>query len=238
MKKIIGLILVLNMSLIVGCQSKTIVDDNGNSNIKVNETPYTIEEALNNGDIVNVHGNITNYEKLEAFMENINNKIEDNIKIVQYTIEGDPIIIELKYDGKDLSYKYDNTRDKFGTPTLKEEKYKPEDFYENIFGYFIATEDQDIFIIERPVEEDLLSNIDIDENTFIGVISEINDNSAIVDVEEGDILNSSDKVVIELINNEEVNFKVGDRVKVEHSGLIRESYPAQIDTISVDRIEN
>ena len=424
MKKIISCFFIFNMIFIMGCQKKVIIDDKA----IINEDKYTVEEAIENGDIVNVHGDITNYKKLEEFILNINNKIEDEIRIVEYTIEGDPIIMELKYHSKDLIYKYDNTRDKFGSPTLIEEKYRPEDFYENIFGYFITTEEQDIFIFERQFEDESLVNIkekekelykglekrkiindsegyggiycwiydpipknlipdsnavvkmkikseeypvffneldgrtpltpynveitevlsgdlslgdfkiyntggivklsdyikqiseeeakikgyldlenkeedflkfdeehfyrlregneylvilnkqdngiytpsangysiffanntlvDIneidyenvisadtfkidafkknDENTFIGVISEINESKALVDIESGSILSSGDKTFIDLSKGTE-ELKVGDRVKVKHTGLIRESYPMQIDTISVTK---
>lgn len=436
MKKVIGIFLTLIIGLTVGCQSKKFIKEGiDKPSEETVERTYSIKEVLEYGDIINIHGSILNDEKLDVFLENINNKIEDQIKIVQYTIEGDPIIVEVIYDGKELTYIYDNTRDNFGVPNLIEEKYKPEAFYKNNLGYFIKAEEEeeeeeDILIFEIPSQEDILYNIktkeekiysyledkniindysgsyaDIswvyeptpknlildsnaivkikvkseedavffnemhkripftpynveitevvsgdlslgdfkiyntggivkvsdyinqiseeeaklkgyldlenkeesflkfneehfyrlregneylvilvkqengiytsfaggysifaprnisgnsndtdyenvisadtfkidtftksDENTFIGVISEINNNTAIVDVESGNILSSSDKVVIELLNNEEIKFKVGDRVKVSHSGLIRESYPAQVDTLKVEKL--
>ena len=67
---------------------------------------------------------------------------------------------------------------------------------------------------------------------FTGTIEEITSPSkAIV---------NSDKYGLIFVNlsvNEDVTFKVGDRVEVGFDGEIKESYPAQIKTKSVELIE-
>lgn len=91
---------------------------------------YSLEKAVENGYFVITHNKIYNKNKLEQFIKNteINakNRIEDSIKIMQYTVEGDPIITELIYKIKDETYelsgktvnkttyilKEDNTQDK------------------------------------------------------------------------------------------------------------------------------
>ena len=40
-----------------------------------------------------------------------------------------------------------------------------------------------------------------------------------------------------LINTQGKDFKVGDTVRVIYTGLIRDTYPAQIDVISVEKFE-
>lgn len=99
----------------------------------INDTneDYSLEKAIESGYFVIGHNKIYNKDKLDKFIENTSinskNRIEDSIKIVQYTTEGDPIITELSYKIKDETYllsgkpvnkttyilKVDNTRDKW-----------------------------------------------------------------------------------------------------------------------------
>lgn len=92
---------------------------------------YSLEKAIESGYFVIGHNKIYNKDKLDKFIENTSmnskNRIEDSIKIIQYTTEGDPIITELSYKIKDETYlfngkptnkttyilKVDNTRDKW-----------------------------------------------------------------------------------------------------------------------------
>lgn len=97
----------------------------------INDTneDYSLEKAIESGYFVIGHNKIYNKDKLDKFIENTSinskNRIEDSIKIVQYTTEGDPIITELSYKIKDETYllsgkpvnkttyilKVDNTKD-------------------------------------------------------------------------------------------------------------------------------
>lgn len=74
------------------------------------------------------------------------------------------------------------------------------------------------------------------EATFTGTISEINQQNALVDIETGEILNSGNKVYVDLSMSEE-NFKVGDKVEVGYDGLIRESHPLGINVIYIELIQ-
>ncbi|MBA2875780.1 MULTISPECIES: DUF4362 domain-containing protein [Anoxybacillaceae] len=69
-------------------------------------------------DIVNKHGDITNLGKFMQFVENVNRGKEDKIRIVAYTVEGDPIIQDLEYDGESITLITDTTRDKFGSGSI------------------------------------------------------------------------------------------------------------------------
>jgi hypothetical protein len=69
-------------------------------------------------DVIHAHGRIENVEHLDRFVESVQNKKKDQVRIVQYTIEGDPILTELTYDGNSIEYKYDTTRDKFGSGSI------------------------------------------------------------------------------------------------------------------------
>lgn len=44
---------------------------------------------------------------------NVEQREVDKIRIVQYTLEGDPIFQTLEYSGNDIFYVSDNTKDKF-----------------------------------------------------------------------------------------------------------------------------
>ncbi len=73
--------------------------------------------------------------------------------------------------------------------------------------------------------------------TFKGVISSIDENRAIVvpNKDETIILSSGDQVYVAIPHTLDV--KVGDEVTVEYDGDIMESYPLQVNTISVNGIK-
>lgn len=75
------------------------------------------------------------------------------------------------------------------------------------------------------------------QDTFTGVISEINDGTqAVVSIDEGhNIRSSGDKVYVSL--PEDKAFKVGDKIKVTYTGEVMESDPLQINQIKVEIIE-
>lgn len=76
--------------------------------------PYRSETAIKNGEVVDVHGKISNLDKFENFIKHIESGDKDTIRITSYTIEGDPIFYNLIYDGKQIQYTYDNSQDAYG----------------------------------------------------------------------------------------------------------------------------
>ncbi len=102
MKKI-SLILSLTLLSIVllGCQQES----------EIKEKSYSSEEAIENGDVVNLHGEISNLDRFESFIENVENGAKDEIRITMYTIEGDPIFYNLNYNGNKIQFTYDNSQD-------------------------------------------------------------------------------------------------------------------------------
>lgn len=74
---------------------------------------YDSETAIRNGDVVNLHGQTYNVDKLDAFMADVKSGRKAKVQISEYTIEGDPILQILEYDGKVIRYTYDNSRDQF-----------------------------------------------------------------------------------------------------------------------------
>lgn len=96
--------------------------------------------------------------------------------------------------------------------------------------------------LERYIYFDSKGNViksnDKEIKNFTGTIKEINEQSANISVDEGeDIINSGDLVTVTLSINEDVEFKVGDRVRVRYDGDVRETYPLGINTIFIEIIE-
>jgi hypothetical protein len=84
-----------------------------------------------NEDIVDTHGEITNLEKFMQFVENVNQGTEDRIRVVRYTIEGDPILHDLEYDGKTITSTTDTTRDEYGDGSVSTSTCKSIDVKES-----------------------------------------------------------------------------------------------------------
>ncbi len=94
---------------------------------------YTREAALENGDVVITHGETRNIEKLEDFINKTSFGMAAMVRVVQYTVEGDPIITDYIYNengGGYFKYRHDNSRDKFGGPNTG--------ITETIYSYLIT----------------------------------------------------------------------------------------------------
>lgn len=72
-------------------------------------------KGLGNVDVLNSHGSIEGLERMIHFYENVQNRVPSDLRIVHYTIEGNPIVTDLSFAGESLEVKYDSTRDKFGS---------------------------------------------------------------------------------------------------------------------------
>jgi len=74
--------------------------------------------------------------------------------------------------------------------------------------------------------------------TFIGTIEEITDNQiGLVDIVEGEILSSGNRVSVNLSVNPTETFQLGDKIKVGYDGTIMESFPLQINTLTVEPVK-
>lgn len=71
--------------------------------------------------------------------------------------------------------------------------------------------------------------------SFTGTIKEINNQQAIVFIEEGEILHSGNQVSVDLSVSKQT-FQVGDHIRVTYDGEVRESFPLGINTVSVEVI--
>ena len=65
------------------------------------------------GYIVDQHGQVSNLKIMERFFADYQNKRPSSIKLVRYTIEGDPIFYTHKYNGRNITLTENATHDKF-----------------------------------------------------------------------------------------------------------------------------
>lgn len=110
MKKIIQAFTILfSLLILIGCQEVEKKWEINNPKI-----PYLPQEAIENGDVVSLLGEISHVDNFENFIRNVHAKTEDEIRITMYTTEGDPIFYNLYFDGKMIQYGYDPSQDRFG----------------------------------------------------------------------------------------------------------------------------
>lgn len=77
------------------------------------------------------------------------------------------------------------------------------------------------------------------EAIFIGRIEKIHNQTALVSVEEGEILASGSQVGdVDLSLASHITFQIGDKVKVGYDGIIRETHPLSINTTSIELMKD
>ncbi|QIW20357.1 DUF4362 domain-containing protein [Bacillus thuringiensis] len=64
-------------------------------------------------DVIVKRAGISNLDKFEKFILNVDQEKVDKIRIVHYTHEGDPIFQTLEYSGIDILHVLDNRQDRF-----------------------------------------------------------------------------------------------------------------------------
>jgi hypothetical protein len=112
-RKMYKLTLFLFLSILTACSASGETEED-NHNTSVND--------VENVDVVNTHGRIEGLERMNAFYENVLNKVSTEIRMVSYTIEGAPIVTDIRYDGKSIEVKRDYTRDAYGSGAIRTHK--------------------------------------------------------------------------------------------------------------------
>ena len=111
MKRIMMIVVLFISILLTGCQTT------GNSTIKnfeQNIPDYTPASE----DVIDMHGEIENVEKFREFLINVKEGKTDNLRVVSYTEEGDPMLHDLEYDGEVINSTTDTRRDGFGEGSI------------------------------------------------------------------------------------------------------------------------
>lgn len=88
---------------LIGCQGKD------TELIKTSGTTGSSDE------IVETHGSLENIERLDKFITNVEKGLKDKVRLVRYTIEGDPIFHDFDYNGENLVYTHDSSEDEYGS---------------------------------------------------------------------------------------------------------------------------
>lgn len=87
-------------------------------NVITSEDTIIISNGKNENESQHIH-------RITKFVENAQNGIEDEIKIIQYTIEGDPITKDVRYNSSNGTFEIitDTTQDKFGVQEVYNNVY-------------------------------------------------------------------------------------------------------------------
>ena len=117
MKKLGCSILLLTfLFILTACnasnEGKNPIDKEG-SHTTSNDNVKPSVKGVKNVDVLNTHGSIEGVERMQNFYDDLQNGISSELRIVHYTIEGDPIVKDLKYKEDTIKVTYDSTRDKF-----------------------------------------------------------------------------------------------------------------------------
>ena len=78
------------------------------------DTADTPVEVTDCGEYIDRHGEITGAEARDQFLSAVESGSPADIRIIQYTIEGDPVTIDVSFDGKTFTSTQDTTQDQFG----------------------------------------------------------------------------------------------------------------------------
>lgn len=71
-------------------------------------------EASDEGFVVVGPAGQYNVAKMEEFFQKYQNSKKAQVTLARYTTEGNPIYIDLEFNGKQINYTYDNSWDHFG----------------------------------------------------------------------------------------------------------------------------
>lgn len=135
---IIGTILIKKESDLSEKENNEIIDKVYQDPITSEYTPiqnlakdYNLDQAIKDNAFVFTNDKIYNENICDLFISKIKNKKEAFLRVIQTTIEGDIIIIDIKYDEKEdkVTIITDNTRDEF---SAKENRKITIEEYEHI----------------------------------------------------------------------------------------------------------
>lgn len=114
----IGFLLVILTQISI--KNKEIVNSKKYIDLEDVNIYYGVAQMIEDKCYIVMNSNIVyNIEELEKFIKNVENNIVDAIRIVQYSIEGQPILTNLEYNGNKFILKFDNRRDGYASPQDK-----------------------------------------------------------------------------------------------------------------------
>ena len=197
-----------------------------------------------------------NINRLFEFIENTKvdslNRVEDEIRVITYTIEGDPIIKDIKFVMNDEESYYeivtDTTEDKFGVPQVITKKY-------DASLYTIAATNNNEFSevclvgspeVTKPLEYVSICPVYymIEERSFIATIIEEEPTYLIVEPNDGELeklQSNTRKILIANGENRDYLYGVGRKVIITYDNKIQSDtntiIGAIIDVDGYDKFE-
>lgn len=73
---------------------------------------YDSEKAMENGDVINMNGPVYNFERFEQFLGSVEAEDSATVRISNFTLEGNPTLYNLKYDGTRFDLEIDSSKNK------------------------------------------------------------------------------------------------------------------------------
>jgi hypothetical protein len=126
---------------------------------------YSKDEAIAAGVYVNIHGSeIYNQKSVDLFYENVFAEEPAVLRTMNYTVEGDPIITDYRFDGESFTVVTDTRRDGFGSPMIFSATYKylvPHDraFPKGTSMEYFLSDEQNIYANTRDDDATLIDNL-------------------------------------------------------------------------------
>jgi len=211
------------------------------------------ESMKENNIVIVMHNSAQNINRLFEFIENtkvdsLDHK-EDEIRVITYTIEGDPIIKDIKFVMNENESYYeittDNTQDKFGVPQVITKKYDA-----SLYNITVKNEGNyneacltALPEINRELEDISICPIYymIEKQSFIATIIEEDPTYLIVEPKDGEmekLQSNTRKILIEGGEYRDYIYGVGRKVIITYDNMIQSDtntiIGADIDTDGYD----
>ncbi|WP_394137830.1 DUF4362 domain-containing protein [Cytobacillus oceanisediminis] len=147
-------------------------------------------------DVIDSHGSIEHLEELDRFIEQFNKQKKAKVRIVQYTIEGDPILTDLDYDREIIHYQHDTTRDQYGSGSITKKTCqnitKTETNTETYYNLNCSGTQEEIIYIEHDTSSQ--DRFEFNLKYGVGKKNEINtkDQQLVKNLQNGEMVTVSD----------------------------------------------
>lgn len=118
------------------------IKEEKNKYVELKEIPdnYNIINAINDKCVISTYNNVYNKNELDNFLENVKNKVEDKVRCISSTVEGDIIITDIIFKDDIFEINIDYSRDQFAT---QEDRIIKTYTYSNLYE---ITEDNKVII--------------------------------------------------------------------------------------------
>ena len=73
---------------------------------------YDSEKAIKNGDVINMHGPIFNFDRFDRFLAKVEEGEASSVRIANFSLEGNPTLYNLAFDGSVFDLVIDRSKNK------------------------------------------------------------------------------------------------------------------------------